>query len=75
MDIGTAHFHTCSSLSEALCEDSGQSLESFGGELTSLPTKNQRGLVERARCPLPREEPNFHSFRFRRNSRSASGQH
>lgn len=49
MDIGTARFHTCSSPSEALCEDSGQSLESFGGdELTSLPTQNQRGLVERA---------------------------
>lgn len=48
MDIGTARFHTCSSPSEALCEDSGQSLASFGGELTSLPTQNQRGLEERA---------------------------
>lgn len=39
-------FHTCSSLSEAVYEDAEKSLESFGGELVSLPTKNQSAQLD-----------------------------
>lgn len=66
MGIRTAHFHTCSSLSEALCEDPGESLESFGGKLTSrlsrtkgvlgkgaLSTSQGRAQLSQQECQWP----------------------
>lgn len=62
MGIGTAHFHTCSSLSEALCEDPGESLESFGGKLTSRLPRTKGVLWKERAVHFPGKNPTFTAF-------------